>query len=661
MAGLKGYISKNREHYIPHWAYVAVGTALYGSIWSYIGILKFLSLSAYVFDLGINSERGWQILHTNLGLLGYFTTLINSGIVFPLSPLTGSGNFFAMIIFQAFSIAIVGPAIYLISKEKGLKSRESMLLSFVFFLYFPVYGIMWFDFHYQVFFMPLFVFAYLLYLRKNYALSTLLFILSGIVRYPYSIFPLAFAILELINIIFLKQNTRDRSRIAQLIVLFVVMIFFTIAGYLIFGFSNTVPHSDISVYTNSQQSIFMRIGLIMLLTGPLLFTPLLRLRWLILSIPSFFLFLTSDYTWYLYPLVLQGQYISGVAPFLMIGMVEFLSNHTKKAKDDKFHIIKLKIKKHSVKLGKYASLIIVLLLVSNIFFSPFGPLNNYTNDNFNINQNLNYEPNRYIELSKMIKLIPSTNPYVAYQNNLPEVLPRPMPFNDTVLMGSYLGAFTNFSTEEAINNSWGINLANKKLYTPLDYAIADAVNPNFYLKNNSMYSLIQSMYSSGRYGILSEGDGLIALERNYSNQINYFIPEKINYFSQFGTQNTKSDMKQLSLSLDGIDNFKTESLQMSYLFPGVYNLTFVIIVKNISTNDYLNLSLISSSHSISDFNYTFHLNHNLLQNAVIRYTTLIAIDNVYGKLELVPTENSQGLNFVAGICIDQVAPFSNFS
>ncbi len=184
--------SSDRKHSIPHWAYVAIGTFLYGGLWSYIGLLKILSLNAYVFDLGINSERGWQILHTNLGLHGYFTTLINSGIVFPLSPLTGSGDFFAMVIFQAFSVAIVGPAVYFIAKEKGLKSRESMLISLAFFLYFPVYGIMWFDFHYQVFFMPLFV--YIMYLRKHYVTYMLLFFLSGTMRYPYGIFLFAFAL-----------------------------------------------------------------------------------------------------------------------------------------------------------------------------------------------------------------------------------------------------------------------------------------------------------------------------------------------------------------------------------------------------------------------------------------------------------------------------------
>ena len=46
-----------------------------------------------------------------MGLIGYVRTFINSGIVFPLSLLTSPGNYLAMVTFQAFSIAAVGPAV----------------------------------------------------------------------------------------------------------------------------------------------------------------------------------------------------------------------------------------------------------------------------------------------------------------------------------------------------------------------------------------------------------------------------------------------------------------------------------------------------------------------------------------------------------------------
>ena len=359
---------------LPYWVYIAIATIVYGSIWSYIGVTKILALNAYVFDLGINSERGWLILHTNLGLHGYLTTLINSGIVYPLSPLTGFGNFFAMIIFQAFSIAIVGPALYLIAKEKGLKARESMLLSLAFFLYFPVYGIMWFDFHYQVFFMPLFIFAYLLYVRKNYAASVLLFFLSGIVRYPYSIFPLAFAFIELFLLLRQGHTETDIRRIHSMLCLLILMVIWTLLGFLMFGLASTIPHSSISHYTVSVVSPWSRILVILLFLAPLLFIPALRVRWIILALPAFYLFMFSSYAWYTYPQVFQGQYVAGVVPFLFLGPIDYLTLPNKRGNGMK-KIITFKVKlfkRHST--SKPIIAVLAILLFLNIFFAPFSQM-----------------------------------------------------------------------------------------------------------------------------------------------------------------------------------------------------------------------------------------------------------------------------------------------
>ena len=216
-------------------------------------------------------------------------------------------------------MAIAGPAIYFIAKEKGLKSSESMLLSLAFFLYFPAYGIMWFDFHYQVFFMPLFVYAYLLYIRKNYAASTLLFFLSGIVRYPYSIFPTAFAFIELFLLFRNRQSEYDRKRMVSMALLLVLMVIWTVLGFLILGLSSTIPHNGVSQYTVTVIPIWSRFYVILLFLVPLLFLPVLRDRWIILTLPAFYLFLSSSYTWYAYPHVFQRQYAAGVAHFCFLG------------------------------------------------------------------------------------------------------------------------------------------------------------------------------------------------------------------------------------------------------------------------------------------------------------------------------------------------------
>ena len=122
-----------------------------------------------------------------------------------------------MIIFQTGAISSVGQAHYLIAKEKGLGQNASLMMAFVFFLYFPVYGIMWFDFLYHAFFLLLFIYGYLFYIRKNYVWSVLLFALSGLVRYPYDIFPLGFAVIELANVLHQSSNKKNRQQVTTLL------------------------------------------------------------------------------------------------------------------------------------------------------------------------------------------------------------------------------------------------------------------------------------------------------------------------------------------------------------------------------------------------------------------------------------------------------------
>lgn len=557
--------------------YLALGTIAYASIWSYIGILKILSLNAYVFDLGISAEKGWKILHTNLGIHGYLLGFLNSGIVFPLSPLTGSGNFFAMIIFQAVAISSVGPALYLIAREKGLGQNVSLMMAFVLFLYFPVYGIMWFDFHYQAFFLPLFVFGYLLYIRRSYFWSTVLFALSGMVRYPYSIFPLGFAIIELALILRQKSSNRDIRRMKSMLLLALIMGTFTVLGYLFLGVSNTIPHGTISAYTTTSQTIWLRLLVILLFLAPLLFLPIMSVRWIIFTIPSFFLILTTSYTWYLYPHIFEGQYVAGIASFILLAFVDSIRriNERKKRSEDLPNLLTRKRK--FLRPAALVATAIVVLFVMNTVLAPFSPLNQQYGDGFNYTSNTDYSPAVYSELNSMVKMIPASDPYVVYQNNIPELLPRQLPFNGSILMGGYLGSFTAVSAEQALNNSWKVSLGDKFVYLPVDYAIADANSADFYLQNNSMYKIVQDMYFSGRYGIVSEGYGLLLMERGYAGSIKDYVPESVTIPGDAFVNNATSLSTVNVLSgITSSGNVFTYSGTFSYMFPGNYNLTLYL-------------------------------------------------------------------------------------
>ena len=487
----------------------------YGCIWSFIGLTKILALHAYVYDLGISAERGWEILHVNLGAEGYFRTFLNSGVVFPLSPLTGSGNFFAMVTFQAFSIAAVGPALYLISKSKGLSKGTSFLVGAAFFLYFPVYGIMWFDFHYQAFFLPLFIFGYLAYVKGHNRSAFLLFLLSGMVRFPYSVFPLSFALIELYVILRPRNGKEKDGRVAPLVALSIIMAVITILGSIYFGLFQAVPGTSRVVLPTLSEPFYQRIAVIALFLGPLLFLPLLSHRWLILALPAFYLILTSSYTGYSYQHIFQGQYVSGIAPFLLLGSIDSLA-YIRKKKDNwnlqSLRKLPLGTMSNSYKLA--ISSVIVLILL-NVVFAPFGPLNANSGEGFNFHVNTSYSLSQYNELNSMISLIPNNQSYVAYQNNIPEIMPKALPLNNSAILVGGMWGLSGISLADAINNSWPVLLKGHVEYVPINFAIADTGNPNYYLGNNSMASLIHAMISSGRYGIRSEGYGLILLQRGY--------------------------------------------------------------------------------------------------------------------------------------------------
>ena len=494
---------------------LVAASVAYGCIWSFVGISKILSLNAYAFDLGVSSERGWVILHTNLGLHGYLLTLLNSGIVFPLSPLTGSGNFMAMVVFQAFSIAIVAPALYYISRAKGLGIVTSLIVGGAFLLYFPVYGIMWFDFHYQAFFFPLFILGYLFYIKGYYLLSFLLFLLSGMVRFPYSIFPLAFALIELYMVFCSRKSGVQRDKLASLTALSVIMFLLTALGTLYFGLVQSVPGTAPIALPALSWPFFQRLAIIALFLGPLLFLPALSPRWLALALPGFFLILASSYTGYSYQHIFQGQYISGIAPFLLLGFIDsivYIKNNRDKLTRPSLRKLPLSSLSNSYKLT--VSSVIVLILL-NMVFAPFGPLNSFSHEGFNFHGNTSYNISQYNELNHMISLIPQNQSYVAFQNNIPEIMPRAMPLNNSIALVGGLWNLSGISVYFAANNSWPVLFNGQVKDIAIYYAIADTENSNYYLGNNSMASLIHAMLSSGKYGIRAEGYGLVLLEWDY--------------------------------------------------------------------------------------------------------------------------------------------------
>ena len=303
--------------------------------------------------------------------------------------------------------------------------------------------------------------------------------------------------------------------------------------------------------------------------------------------------------------------------------------------------------------------VIVALLFLNVFMAPFSPLNNSLGDGFNYYQNTDYNPARYSELENMIKLIPATEQYVAYQNNIPEIMPRELP--NVTLMGGNLGSFTSFNKGEAINNLWNVSSGGSTFSEPINYALADAANPNFYLENNSMYSLVQDMYSSGRYSIVSEGYGLILLSRNYSGNMLDYSPENITLVGhKISSDNVSSPA--VSNSISGPTTYESPkgTNTLSYLFPGKYSMNLIMTSSassNALSNETASLKLYSGDLllNVTMFNFDATTTSNQIQ-------VLANLNQIYGDVWFsLSIGKSAPSKFLVSLYISQNLAYQNIN
>ena len=558
---------------------------LFLMVWSIIVIGKFYSLHSNVFDLGFIMQRLWQPYNV---LTPYFATyiLFSSGIQYVLSPLYFLHSFQALLLFQVLAIGVSCFPLYSISKKK-LKSTEfALMISIAYLIYFPSSGILWFDVHFQAFFIPLFIFAYYFYINDHYYVATLLFVLSGTTRFPYMIFPFIFSIFELIDHkVSIKIGTQLSPKKKSLLILFFTTAVFLAAGSY---FDFFVPQPSIIQTANTPLIVrLLLLGLTLIfILGPLLFIPILKFKWFVMAIPLFALGLYSGNPNYTYPLVMKLQYTSMVVPIIFLGLIESLaqpSDPVSRIKGSnrpslmtKFSQYILKIRKKVVKKRRsFIVSILLLLIVGSVFYQPYSPVNIIDGIVYHPSQDVNFNTSNYNILMSLIHLIPPNNPYVIFQNDMPELLPRPPADNLPFLFSTYLS--TNVTLSDVYNNMFPIlNTFGQAEFTKIDYLIAYTQSPQYYLQFNSKEStlpqLLSLMISSGKYGIVGEDMGFILVERNYSKPPKLYEPLILNIPFNLTNPSVGDTFHDLS-------TFR-ESSTFVTLVPGNYTITYYISVTN---------------------------------------------------------------------------------
>ncbi|MGB9734485.1 MAG: DUF2079 domain-containing protein, partial [Conexivisphaera sp.] len=413
--------------------------------------------------------------------------------------------------FQSAFIGLGALPLFGIARHYLRDDAPSLLVAASYLIYFPLAGVNWFDAHYQALFPTLFLLGYYFYLRGKLGASLALMILSAMVRYPYALFPALFAVVVLAEQLASRMRggraDARKAAFALAIIAFAALVSVLFWIYYAHGAfaENFLGTVRISAAPQVPWYDWSRIAVLVMLLAPLLFLPLLSWRWVLFMAPFFYVVLTSNYWAYFYPAIFLTQYPAAVVPFLFLGAIEGMALLGR---------------------GRRRRILIIsaLLLASVASFAaayePYGPLNGASSVNFHLGQEIDANMTLYREMGNLISLINSSDPYVLFQSNLPQVLPRPLEYERTPLI-------TNL--QEVTYNLMHVYKNGTAVPVRVDYVLSDPYSSWYYFKeappyNASMYDFVREFYSSGEYGLLGEASGMMLLERNYTGPVRYFAP-----------------------------------------------------------------------------------------------------------------------------------------
>ena len=625
---LKRKVSVDTKHFL----LLIASFMLFVLVWSIMVLGKFYSLHSYVFDLGFIMQRLWQPYHV---LTPYFATyiLFSAGFQYILSPLYFLHSFQAILILQVIAIGISSFPLFSIARKQLQSSSLALIISITYLIYFPSAGILWFDVHFQAFFIPLFIFAYYLYTNNHYRLAIILFILSGTTRFPYMVFPFLFSIFELRECKLSDKLTSLNISKKKLLftMLLVSTIFLATGAY----FDFFIPQASVILSVNTPLiDRLLPLGLTLLfILGPILFIPVLRMKWFVMAIPLFALGLYSGNPNFTYPMVMKLQYTAMVVPIVFIGLIETIGQNIsvsfekdKKAKPsflEKFSGCVSNVRRSVAKnrRGVLVS-ILIIIFVGSIFYQPYSPANIADSYVYNPSRDISFNASDYNALMSMIRLIPSNNPNVLFQNDMPELLPRPPVDNLPFLFSTYLSR--NVTLAEVYNNTFPIiNTFGQAEYARVDYLIAYTQSPQYYLQFNAQEStlpqLLSLMLSSGKYGILGEDMGFIVVERNYSKPPQLYKPLILN--EPFNSTNTKG-----CTTFHDLSTIRSSSTLVT-LVPGNYTITYYISVTNNSSSAHIYGALGYNFGKVLSESFNISASHFKSDNSVTKVTFNISVPN----------------------------------
>jgi uncharacterized membrane protein len=173
-----GFIEEKAKHLL------VLSMAVYTLIFSYFTTLKYYTFNTYASDLGIFEQSLWSTLEYGLFLyntpeLGiHFKTHFDPILILFLPAYSIYPSPLTLLVLQSFLISLGAIPIFYLAKDE-LRSRKAGLLFVVlYFLYPPLQGVNWYDFHPECLLPFFLVSAFYLFKKRKYTSYFLLIILG---------------------------------------------------------------------------------------------------------------------------------------------------------------------------------------------------------------------------------------------------------------------------------------------------------------------------------------------------------------------------------------------------------------------------------------------------------------------------------------------------
>jgi len=576
--------------------------------WSIISLLRYYSFNARYFDLGVS--MGYITYSVEgLTLFKFVQIFALKPIVYLLVPIAYAFSFQGLLVFQSLFLALGAYPVFMISLEKLKNSTLAALLSASYLLYFPLAGLNWFDFHYQALFPTLFLLGYWFYIKGKQSLSLTFMALSGMVHYPYTVFPLLFALMLALG----KDRKKDLKIWLPLLIITVTIFLINVHLYGIYGASFGTVYSQLS-----KPSYFAACITIVLILLPLAFVPIFS-KWIFFMTPFLALIFLVKYWGYVYPNIFKLQYGALFIPFVFLGVIEGVEWLEKKSVMDRKRAV---------------GLVFVSVVMFAAIYQPYSPLNKYTSVNYNINQIFNVNLTEYDQLMKILSLIPRGST-VLVSGNDPEAF---YPYYGLI---PYDNSITN---PELVYNG------------TIKYIVAGPYGPQYTAVPPKpmvpMDQLVKTASKKG-FGIYAEAYGMMLLKYNYTGPLKYYYPLKEYFPSSSFVPTAPWFMK------DGMIVATNAHMQLWFgpeliLPPGKYIMTVFLKSTSNSSTNWLSVAVYADDETeLITFYYIKGASLKPGWNAVnISFT----VPRVYANAEVIGYAYKwQGTLYVKGIYINQIS------